>query len=172
MTLMFTIPNLLSLLRIPLALLFLQQSVLYRGFAILLAMISDGLDGFIARRYNSISRFGTLLDPLVDRFFVFFIILMFISENRLTYIDACALICRDFAVLLFGFYLVLSGKLSRIRFRAIWCGKVTTSLQFLFLLAMTFEMPIPNYTYAVFIALGFLALIELYVSKTDLLTAE
>ncbi len=169
---MLTIPNLLSLMRIPLAFLFLQQNLWLRGLAIVLAMVSDGLDGYIARRFGSISRFGTLLDPLMDRFFVFFIIGVLITENQLTFIDASALICRDFAVLLFGFYLVLTGKISKFRFRAIWCGKVTTSLQFLFLLAMTFHLPIPEYTYSVFVVLGFLALMELYLSKTDPLTAD
>jgi CDP-diacylglycerol--glycerol-3-phosphate 3-phosphatidyltransferase len=164
---MFTIPNLLSLMRIPLALLFLKQNIWCRSSAIILAMITDGLDGYIARRFGSISRFGTLLDPLMDRFFVFFIIAIFISENQLSYLDASALICRDFSVMLFGFYLVLSGKLSKFRFRAIWCGKVTTSLQFIVLLAMTFKVPLPSYTYSIFIILGFLALAELYLSKTD-----
>ena len=159
-------------MRIPLAILFLKQNLWSRGTAIILAMISDGLDGFIARRFGSISRFGTLLDPLMDRFFVFFIIGTLISENQLTYLNALILICRDFSVLLFGFYLVFSGKLSKIRFRAIWCGKVTTSLQFIVLMAMTFHIPVPEYVYTVFIVLGFLALIELYVSKSDLLTAD
>lgn len=159
-------------MRVPLALLFLKQNIWTRGVAIILAMITDGLDGYIARRFGSISRFGTLLDPLMDRFFVFFIIGTFISENQLSYVDACALICRDFSVMLFGFYLVFTGKLPKFRFRAIWCGKVTTSLQFLVLLAMTFQLPIPEYTYIIFIVLGVLALLELYLSKTDPLTSD
>lgn len=159
-------------MRIPLALLFLKQSIWTRGVAIILAMITDGLDGYIARRFGSISRFGTLLDPLMDRFFVFFIIGTFISENQLSYVDASALICRDFSVMLFGFYLVFTGKLPKFRFRAIWCGKVTTSLQFLVLLAMTFQLPIPEYTYSIFIVLGVLALFELYLSKSDPLTTD
>jgi phosphatidylglycerophosphate synthase len=159
-------------MRIPLALLFLKQNIWYRSTAIILAMFTDGLDGYIARRFGSISRFGTLLDPLMDRFFVNFIIITFIMENRLTFFDASALICRDFSVILFGLYLVLTGKLSKFRFRAIWCGKVTTTLQFLVLLAMTFQLPVPSYIYGIFIVLGFLALIELYLSKTDPLTAD
>jgi CDP-diacylglycerol--glycerol-3-phosphate 3-phosphatidyltransferase len=169
---MFTIPNLLSLMRVPLAFLFLKQNLWYRSTAIILAMFTDGLDGYIARRFGSISRFGTLLDPIVDRFFVFFIIGTFLSENKLTLIDASALICRDFSVILFGLYLVLTGKLSKFRFRAIWCGKVTTSLQFLVLLAMTFHVQIPPFVYSIFVVLGFLALIELYLSKTDPLAAD
>ena len=58
-----TIPNLISLLRIPLAILFLKGGVLVRAVAIILAMLSDGLDGYYARRYSQCSKIGTLLDP-------------------------------------------------------------------------------------------------------------
>lgn len=34
---------------------------------IMIAGISDGLDGFLARRYNWITRIGGLLDPLADK---------------------------------------------------------------------------------------------------------
>ena len=164
---MFTIPNAISFIRLPLALLFLIDNTSLRAACIILATVSDGLDGFIARRYNLSSRVGTLLDPLMDRFFVFFIMGVFIYQNQLTYGEASALICRDISVMLFGFYLVFSGKLSTFRFRAIWCGKVTTALQFIFLLGLTFKFPIPTYTYGVFIFVGSLALFELYLSKSN-----
>src|SRR5687767_11757901 len=42
----------------------------YRLSAVLcfgLAAISDGIDGYIARRYNQISELGKMLDPLADK---------------------------------------------------------------------------------------------------------
>src|SRR5437016_10050543 len=40
----------------------------YAGLAIfLLAAITDFFDGFFARRYNQITRLGTLLDPIADK---------------------------------------------------------------------------------------------------------
>lgn len=169
---MFTIPNILSFLRIPLALLFIKQNIWVRTTSVILAMFSDGLDGYVARRFGWISRFGTLLDPLMDRFFVFFIIGIFILEGQLSFIDAMALICRDFSVMLFGLYLVFTGKLSTFRFRAIWCGKITTSLQFLVLLGLTFNMQIPEFAYSLFIVLGILALFELYLSKSEIVPSN
>src|ERR1700722_11169840 len=59
-TRMISIPNFLSLMRFPLALVFLQENRLYRIIAIILALITDGLDGFIARRYKTANRLGTL----------------------------------------------------------------------------------------------------------------
>jgi len=164
---MFTVPNLLSLLRFPLALLFLKEDMFYRLISLALAMISDGLDGFLARRYKQSSRVGTVLDPLMDRFFVFFVIGVLLSEHQLTLWQASTLLCRDFAVILFGFYLVMTDKLTTYRFRAIWCGKVTTFLQFLIFTGITLQYSIPTYFYALFVLLGVLALLELYLSKED-----
>jgi CDP-diacylglycerol--glycerol-3-phosphate 3-phosphatidyltransferase len=164
---MWTIPNLLSLSRIPLALLFFKQDLFYRILTLTLAMISDGLDGFLARRYQQSSRIGTLLDPMTDRFFVFVVIGVLLSENQLHLWQACTMLCRDFAVILFGFYLVLTGKLTTYQFRAIWCGKVTTFLQFIAFFAITLQYTFSPYYYGVFIFLGVLALIELYLNKEN-----
>lgn len=49
---MFTLPNLISLTRLPLALVFLQENTFYRIAALILAMLSDALDGYYARRYD------------------------------------------------------------------------------------------------------------------------
>ena len=162
---MFTVPNLISTLRLPLALVFLKHGVMVRTVALILAMITDGLDGFLARRYKQSSAFGTVLDPIMDRFFVFFLIGIFMSEGSLGIWEACTMICRDFSVLLFGLYLVFTGKLSSYRFRAIWCGKVTTFFQFLVFLGITLGVVIPPIIYLLFIVLGGLALVELYLSK-------
>lgn len=164
---MFTLPNLLSLLRFPLALVFLKHDIIYRSIALVVAMISDGLDGFLARRYKLSSRFGTILDPVMDRFFVFFLIGIFIKEGSLEYWEALSMACRDISVMVFGLYLVFSGRLSKYRFRAIWCGKVTTACQFVVFLAIILGYTIPPVTYSLFVVIGALALIELYINRTE-----
>lgn len=161
---MFTFPNMLSMLRFPLALFFLQSNPLYRLLAIVAALITDGLDGFIARRYNQTGRIGTLLDPIADKFFVFFALSILIHEQRLTLSEAAILICRDFSVILYGCYLAWRGKLFDYQPRAIWCGKVTTALQFTVLFCLTLRIPFPSYLYTIFILLGILALGELYLT--------
>lgn len=164
---MLTVPNLISLLRFPLALVFLQENVVFRTIALLLAMVSDALDGYIARRYERTSRLGTVLDPLMDKFFVLFILGIFYFEQRLNLWEAVAMLSRDFAVILFGFYLFGKGALKTYRFRAIWCGKMTTLLQFGVLLALTFGMVVSPVIYCAFIILGLLALGELYIESLN-----
>src|SRR5262245_30373915 len=122
---MFTLPNFISLIRLPLAFIFLQENPFYRALAIILALFTDFLDWFVARRYRLVNRFGTLLDPMMDKFFVFFVLSTLIKENRLSWSEAAFLICRDFSVILYGLYLAFRGRLLNYQFRAIWCGKIT-----------------------------------------------
>lgn len=164
---MITVPNFLSLLRVPLALVFLQSNPIWRALAIVAAMITDGLDGFLARRYDMKSKVGVFLDPVMDKFFVIFIAVTFINEGSLGIYEALALICRDFSVVIFGIYLSFAGKLTSYRFRSIWCGKATTFLQFFALLGLTFGFAIPSIFYTIFIILGLLALAELYIPLTS-----
>ncbi len=47
--------------------LFVPYNVAIGGIMIILAIASDALDGYIARKTNSISRVGEFIDPLVDK---------------------------------------------------------------------------------------------------------
>jgi CDP-diacylglycerol---glycerol-3-phosphate 3-phosphatidyltransferase len=165
---MITLPNLITLMRFPLALAFLQDNVVWRITALTLAMLSDALDGYIARRFGKISRLGTFLDPFADKLFVIFVLGIFLAENRLAPWEAATMLCRDFSVIIFGFYLAWKGTLNEYQFRAIWCGKVTTCIQFAVLFGLALRVSIPSQVFIFFIILGLLALIELYLSRTKL----
>jgi len=120
------------------------------------------LDGYIARRYRLSSKLGALLDPLTDKFFVFFVLAILIKEGHLEWWQVGALLCRDFALLLFASYLFLRGRLTQYKVRAFWCGKIVTSMQFLILSGLSLGIGIPDLVFAVFPLLGGLALFELY----------
>jgi len=68
---MWTIPNLLSLIRIILVpvflVLFLQHHYLGAIITVAASGITDFLDGKIARKFNQISNLGKMLDPLADK---------------------------------------------------------------------------------------------------------
>lgn len=50
----------------------------------ILAALTDFLDGWIARKYNQISAFGTFLDPIADKIFVAAIMIMLIVSGPLS----------------------------------------------------------------------------------------
>jgi cardiolipin synthase len=66
-----TIPNLLTFLRMALIPVF--TILLYYGesgwalIVFFIAGVSDGVDGFVARRFNQQSELGTILDPIADK---------------------------------------------------------------------------------------------------------
>jgi cardiolipin synthase len=66
-----TIPNLITIARlviVPLVIVMIVQGDWQVAFFLfVLAGVSDGVDGFIARRFDMRSEFGAYLDPLADK---------------------------------------------------------------------------------------------------------
>ncbi|MBI0145124.1 MULTISPECIES: CDP-alcohol phosphatidyltransferase family protein [Bifidobacterium] len=70
----FTVPNVISLLRIlsiPLiAYLVANRHLIISLVVMLISALSDGVDGIIARRFNQVSKLGQILDPVADRLLI------------------------------------------------------------------------------------------------------
>lgn len=164
---MITISNGLSILRAPLAFMFLCESASLRLLAIVLAMLTDIVDGYLARRYRSASQFGAILDPAMDKFFVIFVLGVLLSENKIHVWEACGIISRDFFLVFFGIYLGLSGHWQAYQCKAIRWGKISTALQFLVLIALTLGLYVPYFIYILFFLFGALAFIELCQIKKE-----
>jgi cardiolipin synthase len=102
----------------------------------LVAAASDGLDGYIARRYKQRSSLGAILDPIADKGLLLSGIIT-LSISNWSYIDPeygrfppwfpVLVITRD-AVLLVGTG-VLHLLIGKVRVRPSWTGKVATVLQ-------------------------------------------
>jgi CDP-diacylglycerol--glycerol-3-phosphate 3-phosphatidyltransferase len=99
-------------------------------FVFLLASVSDGLDGYVARRYNQRSRLGVVLDPIADKGLLLAAIIT-LSFTDWTYefpIWFPVLVITRDAVILTGTLLLhyLSGE---VHVRPSWMGKAATALQ-------------------------------------------
>ncbi len=149
-------------MRAPLAFLFLIDNTAVRVVAIILAMLTDSVDGYFARKYQGTTRFGAILDPAMDKFFVFFALIVLVLEQKLAPWQAGTMVSRDIALCSFGIYLVFSGYWQSYQFRAIKWGKISTALQFFVLIAHTMQVNLPWYTYLLFVLFGTLAFIELF----------
>lgn len=157
-----TSANLFSLLRGLLAFVFLIDNVYYRIIAIALAGITDGLDGYLARRYHTISRFSAQLDAWMDKFFVCFILVVFLYEGSLQVWEMLAFLARDIAYLIFGIYLIFRGYLFNFELRVVWYSKVFTTIQFFILIVLTMGLAIPIYIYMGLVLVSLLTLGQLY----------
>lgn len=103
-----SVPNLVSLSRmllIPFLVVLIVQN--RWGSAALLAAllgISDFIDGWIARRFNQVTKLGSLLDPLIDRVFVISVLLAMVISNVISIWILVGIIGRDITVLLVNFF--------------------------------------------------------------------
>src|SRR3954468_14748173 len=89
------LPNLLSLSRLFLAALFVPADREERAVLIVAAALTDFFDGWIARRANSATRWGALLDPIGDRAFVIVAVSTFLFTGALSTIGFFVMISRD-----------------------------------------------------------------------------
>lgn len=67
---------------------------------ILIAGLSDGLDGYLAKRYDWRTRLGGLLDPLADKLLLVTVILTLTFMNLTPIWLACVVIGRDLIIVL------------------------------------------------------------------------
>ena len=66
-----------------------------------IAGITDYLDGYLARHWNQLSRFGRILDPIADKLLVGSILIMLAWQGRLDGImvlPAVVILCREILV--------------------------------------------------------------------------
>jgi CDP-diacylglycerol--glycerol-3-phosphate 3-phosphatidyltransferase len=100
------------------------------AFVFILAAAMDGLDGFIARRYNQRSRLGAILDPVADKGLVMTAIVVLSLNDRSDNFPLwfpIAVVGRD-AILVIGF-LALSKAIGRVEIRPSKIGKTATLFQ-------------------------------------------
>jgi cardiolipin synthase len=100
--------------------------------AFLLASVCDGVDGYIARRYNQRSELGAILDPLADKLLVVagIVLLSLHHEQYLPHLPlwlTATVISRD-VLLLIGL-VVVHYACGKVTVKPHFIGKVATVLQ-------------------------------------------
>ena len=161
---MLTVSNSISLLRGPLAFLFLLPSVNVRVFAVILAMISDCVDGYLARKFKNETFIGKILDPVMDKFFVYFVMGVLAFHQNLSALGLFALLARDLAVFLYVLTTLTSYGWKGMVFLPAYSSKITTGLQFMILIALSLEYSPPHILYYAFFALGPIIYLELLIN--------
>ncbi len=130
------LPNALSLLRIALIvpiLVFIVNAEY--GLALLLFMVaggSDGIDGYLAVRFNWQSRLGALLDPIADKLLVTGMFVTLAIIGLIPVWLTVVVILRD--VVIFGGALAYNYLVAPVQGEPTQISKLNTALQLLFLL--------------------------------------
>lgn len=75
-----------------------QYSLWIATAVFIIAAITDKLDGYVARKYNQVTKFGALVDPLADKLMVVSALLLLVEQNKIAGWVALIIISREIAV--------------------------------------------------------------------------
>ncbi len=166
----WTIPNVLSLIRlllIPLfAVLYLKSDtmpvlVYWALAALFLSGLTDLFDGAIARRFNQISEIGKLLDPIADKLTqITVLICVTVQHKELLPLAVICLIKETLQVI--GGWILLSKK-DIIR-GSQWFGKISTALFYAVMLAIIFWKNMPSTVLVILVLLVAVAMLFSFFS--------
>ena len=150
-----TVPNLLTIFRMVLIPVFVSL-LFYQRFVIALAIfvvagLTDGLDGLLARRFDQKSQLGTILDPIADKMMMVtsFIVLSMRSvfpqpvpsHLPIPFWVTIAVISRDVFILVGAASInIVTGFRG---FRPSWLGKINTTVQIVAIGAIMFAASVP-----------------------------
>ena len=103
----------------------------------ILASLTDTLDGKIARRYNLVTNFGKIMDPLADKLLVCSALICLIELNALPAWMVIIIISREFIIS--GFRLIASDN--GVVIAASYWGKFKTTFQMVSVVLLILDIP-------------------------------
>ena len=154
------LPDLLSLVRVPLGVAFVPLAGRpTAALAVLaLAAVSDMLDGWLARRRPQQVGWGEWLDPLCDKFFIIAVMAGLYLSQHPPLTTLLPILTREIAILVLFLIHRLVPSLRSIRYdyKAHALGKAATAAQFLTAAALLLAHPAARYLAALCALLGLL----------------
>ena len=124
---LFKIPNILCYIRILLVpifiFVFLKELYWQSAVIVVIASLTDIIDGWIARHFNMVSDWGKFIDPLADKLMQLAMLAVTIIKVPSVIILVAAFVIKELVLLVIGIWIYhndynLPG--------AIWCGKLCT----------------------------------------------
>ena len=129
---MMNLPNILTMLRMCMVPIFVW--LYYSGMqplaliVYLLAGATDILDGYLARKWNQITSFGKLMDPLADKLMTLSMIFCLADTGYLPWWVLGVLLGKEILMVLGGAVLLKGVNGQKIVVMANWAGKAATAM--------------------------------------------
>lgn len=164
----WTISNILSILRgamgFPIAILLSRGQMVFATILIILAIVSDALDGFIARRTNQVTNLGKALDPIADKICILTVLLFLIIEGIVPIRFLLFIGTRDLIISIMSVYLM---NVKGMVVGALFTGKVSiifiTATMLSFIYNLTFIQPILIYLTYITLVVSFFEYFTLFI---------
>jgi cardiolipin synthase len=142
----WTVPNQITLLRLGFLPFFLilisYEHYKWALLVLVVAGLSDGIDGLLARQLNQRSSLGAYLDPIADKLLLSssFVILAF--KRKIAWWITIIVLSRDILILIVAVVIILI--LGYRPFPPSIFGKLTTMFEIILVFAVVFESAYPN----------------------------
>lgn len=174
---LFTIPNLLSLLRLALlpvyAHIYLtatdRSEYLLAGAIMAASCLTDLVDGRIARKFNQITNLGKVLDPLADKITQFTLTLCLTMRHPVLKPVLALFVVKEAFQLIVGIIFLMKGRMLD---GALMEGKVCTTVLFVSLITMVLfpdmnpvAVDVIAAVDGIFLAISFLSYIRAYFGR-------
>lgn len=127
----FLIPVFMSLL-------LARTGELWAVAVFVLAALTDGLDGYVARARKEITKFGQLIDPIADKLLVCAALLVLVELSQISSWLAMIILGREFAVS--GLRIVVASE--GVIIPASFLGKLKTFSQIVAIVALLVDLPV------------------------------
>ena len=129
-----SVPNLITIFRIllvPLTMWLIVTGKYLPAFLVfVVAGISDGIDGFVAKRFNQVTELGTYLDPLADKLLLVSIYLAMGFLELMPPLLVITVVSRD--VMIIGAVLLSWLMDKPVEMHPLWISKLNTTMQIAF----------------------------------------
>lgn len=137
----FTIPNILTYIRIILVPIFVVVYINAKTFTdnlwaigiVVLSALTDVADGIIARRYNLITDWGKIIDPIADKAMQFAMLFCVVFKYHWVAILIIIYAVKEVVSLSFSGYLFTKGKHIN---GAVWAGKICTAILYIVMIIL------------------------------------
>lgn len=134
------IPLLIVVFYIPDGMLASSGKNLTAALIFTLAAITDWLDGYLARRFNQMTRFGAFLDPVADKLMVTTALVILVWLDRVGIFVAAIIIGRELAISALREWMAIIGESRGVAVSYI--GKLKTGAQMIAIILLFLFEPI------------------------------
>jgi CDP-diacylglycerol---glycerol-3-phosphate 3-phosphatidyltransferase len=142
----------------------LRVDELIATFIFIIAAVTDGLDGYIARKSKTITNLGKFLDPLADKLLITAALISLVEMQRLDAWIAIVIISREFAVTGLRLIAVAEGHI----IAASALGKIKTIVQIVAIVSLMLNnFPFSNFAFPFSIISTWLAVVITILSGFD-----
>jgi len=157
------VPNILTVFRLILIPIFilvffssLQHSLILSIAIFVLAGLTDVLDGYIARKYELVTDWGTVVDPLADKLILLTVLTCLVVSNYIPLWILIIVLAKEALMIIMGVLLYNKGTVIPSNI----FGKATTCFFYLAILIFSFNKDIGLYLIYLSVGATILALIS------------